>query len=1018
MLSVAGAAYEEEAMESVAEAAYIDVVIGVTVGFEYPSDGNIINPHITVKDEGGNSIVFNKRYNLAYRAWEVSFKYPGVASAVYQTGGAEGSVATATYGGGETVATAVYTFRVTVSAPGYEAWEQEVEVRRDPARPDDPVYYGNAAFNLRATPGYRLGREITRKADGLLNFGAADGVLCITTAGSVHYQGNTSEDVLEGILNEAYGTITFGQGNLLMLRKTRVDPIDFAFVVKKGTDLRLAYFKNGSLSPAYVGTISQNMSSSEWATVSNRLGSDAFPIASLANAWAIGLSSDILRGAAFHGHVCLGTISGYAMIETLLKYYPPVVSDTGIEATSYKVLGVPGGSDDDVFIYAMDSTPGKRAYVGFNTTDNENMVGFLRWNSQTKTGTLVIMEFDREALAAQFTRETGLVVVEDTLTELKFNAWLVNRLKDNPASLVRIVKALDGLNQEQCDYLTGGVGSTTVGTAGGLDWDYINGLGLPEASPAAVTPNPGGLTLQDIRAIGVRAAELAGRYFGALGIQLEKDDPHVAVLTSAGYVRLAGLPTDMTWDGIYDVLGSRISRKTLLPVHGSLWGRLWFAFVKRGSDGQTLHAMYLEYDPVTKRLVRTGNIPYDEEPTPEGAAQMVRDIGPAALNDPGQLNQLKKMFGDRFNNVQTIANVWRIEAPFDALLVFLFHNHACPGVSPSFLIADYVFQNYPLGEDEKYIYITTTTYCKEDGLIMLLGLSPGAGTYFNLRLAETETNSASVSGAKMEGILIRWNEKTGVGEAVVITFKWPTWDLQGLVTQEARREAQIAAFQNIWQNKQDAVVAVGPVLVTEMRKLITESELRTILSGALESGNVLRFIAGLPDRTLSDLLPSPVPTPVRGGGSGGSARLVPVPAEAATPEKPIVHPEEPKAEEAPPTRAQEGPPAPPAPSGSPMAPPAEAATPAPAPAAVTAGPTPGPEPGRMARTPAPAEAAPTPSPAPAPAAAEEPQARAYEVEREPAPRSRSAASVIAVVGVAVLVALGAAGYFLARRKGV
>lgn len=72
--------------------------------------------------------------------------------------------------------------------------------------------------------------------------------------------GETSEDVVEGILNEAFGTITFGKGNLLMLRKTQKDPLDFAFVVKRGNALKMAFFKSGSLSPAYVDTISKDMS--------------------------------------------------------------------------------------------------------------------------------------------------------------------------------------------------------------------------------------------------------------------------------------------------------------------------------------------------------------------------------------------------------------------------------------------------------------------------------------------------------------------------------------------------------------------------------------------------------------------------------------------------------------------------------------------------------------------------------------------------------------------------------------
>ncbi|MGQ9533245.1 MAG: cobaltochelatase subunit CobN [Desulfotomaculales bacterium] len=155
---------------------------------------------------------------------------------------------------------------------------------------------------------------------------------------------------------------------------------------------------------------------------------------------------------------------------------------------------------------------------------------------------------------------------------------------------------------------------------------------------------------------------------------------------------------------------------------------------------------------------------------------------------------------------------------------------------------------------------------------------------------------------------------------------------------------------------------------------------------------------------------------------GGSAR----PAAAAPPSEPKPEtqpPEQPKPEETrPPTtqapkpeevppRPEEAPPAQPAPSAVPGTPTTEEAAPA-----IAAGPTPGPEPGTVAPA-APAVQA-TPAPSPAPSAAEEPAARAYEVEREPAAAGRGAVPLIAVLGVVALVALGAAGYFLARRRGV
>ncbi|GEM_PF-163153 len=839
----------------------VDPRIGVKVGFEYEDDASNVNPVVTVYDKAGDPIPVPKVYNPLYSTYELSFDYA--------------------------VDPQNPVFVVKVTAPGYLPVERDVTLYRNDSDPDDPNWYGFLQVTLEATPAYRLGREMARKADEKLDFGASQGVLCITTAGGVYFLGTSSEDALEGVLNHARGLIAFGEGSLLALRRTRYEPLDFAFVAKKGGDLVMAFFREGNAGPLYVGSVSRHlMGEARWEQLVAALGrADAFAFASLANAWAEGLSTDVLNSAAFHGHLCLGTISGFAMVEVLLKYFPPGTVGEGIESTSYKVLGVPGGSDDDVFQWVMDATPGKRAYVGRDSEEDSNMVGFLRWNSSTNTGTLAIMRYDLVALASAFQAETDIRVREDCLSELHFNAWLVNRLMVLPESLVELVLALDGLTRDECDHLTGGVSSSTVETAWGLDMEYISILrgsghitditdsvkmAMGSAAPASQSP---ALTPEQIKGIGRDAALLAEQLFlRELGIRLEKDDPRLYALTSSGFARIHGLSTTMAWDGVFDVLGSRLSRKTLLPVHSSLLGTLWFSFAL-ARDGK-LYAVYIRYDSATGQLV-VGR-------ASDGKA--VQDIGPETLNDNNKLRVARPVFGSSFNGIQSIANAMRYDPPYEMVLAYLFHNHVCPGVSPSYLIADMVYREFPLGEDERYIYITTVNYCKEDGLIFLLGLSAGSGSYYNFRLKEgDDTRSQVIPGGNLEGILIRWDDALGVGEAVVISFAWPQWNTQGLTTNEARREAQIGGFIQYYKGIVSPLMTAAPQVAKEAVKWITREELDSILSWSPDDprGNVLQFVMGLPDRSRSDLIPD------EAGQGDGEAEGGPQPAEMVAGEEGI-----------------------------------------------------------------------------------------------------------------------------------
>ena len=118
---------------------------------------------------------------------------------------------------------------------------------------------------------------------------------------------------------------------------------------------------------------------------------DSYSFASLANGWYHNVSYLVLQEAAFHGHICEGTLGGYTITEALLQYYPPITETATpgslpAEKTSYKVLGMPGDSASDAVLYFLDATSGKRSYVGFNTTKSgaePNMMGFIRWNEGT-----------------------------------------------------------------------------------------------------------------------------------------------------------------------------------------------------------------------------------------------------------------------------------------------------------------------------------------------------------------------------------------------------------------------------------------------------------------------------------------------------------------------------------------------------------------------------------------------------------------------------------------------------------
>lgn len=839
----------------------VDPIIGVKVNYEYSSDAGI-KPEFNIKDSKGTKINYIKTYDPIYKGYKLSFNYSGAVSGTK--------------------------FKLYVSAPGYKTLGQQIGVYANSGDFSDPNLYGSATFNMKATAAYKLGREVTKKANSALKFSKADKVLVITTAGVPKYKGVTSEDCIEGILNQAGGKITYGKGNLLMLRQTATDPVDFAFIVKKGSSLKTIVFKKGSLKPAYIGTISERMTKKQWNTYfKNVTGENAFAFASLANAWSDGVSNDVLREAAFHGHVCEGTLGGYSIVKALLKYYPPIQATFGGpgspgDITSYKIIGVPGGSDDDAAIYFLDATPGKSGYVGFDTTATgatTNMIGFIRWTDTTYkvvnnadgtksyvvdvpgTGSFIIMTYDSEANKKAF-KAKYKITKWGSLEELKYNTWLIQKIKNDPGSLVKFNMELTGLTEEQYYYIVGTATNVTFPTAvnatnkgqtrivaqnaHGLDLKYIKSLNLPKATRATTSTSNGSLTYDQTKNIGTNAANLAKSIFKReLGIDLEKDDRDLVVLTSAGYVYLNGQSTEAAWDGIYNVLGSRLSRSTLLPIHTAVWKPLWFTFVLRGADGKTMSTVYLRYDPSTGTFFIGNN----------SAGKQVNDIGPAALNNATTVSDLSKNFipdGNWFN-IQSIANAWRNDPAYDQLQTFLFHDHACPGVQPGFFITDYIQKNYPLSGNQSYFWMASSIYCKDDGLVYLLGVSPGMGTYMNQRLTGEETTSEYLPGGTEEGIFAIWDPVTKTAKVGIASFKWPTYNLDGLTTNEAQREAMISAFISMYKKESSPYVKEPLSLVISHVTHVTAKEFARIKAGGTDTVSTLAYVKGIPIRNLSDI---------------------------------------------------------------------------------------------------------------------------------------------------------------------
>ena len=150
---------------------------------------------------------------------------------------------------------------------------------------------------------------------------------------------------------------------------------------------------------------------------------------------------------------------------------------------------------------------------------------------------------------------------------------------NNPESLVTIEAAYKDLTAEQKNELIGNqLWAAQNKTARGLDLEYINSLNLPNAGTEIENINYTHLSQSQLKQIGINASLKAIDYFKSINVTIEKDISNFYVLTGAGFVRINDTATSMVFDGIEEVLGARLSRANLLPVHTALWKDLIIEF--------------------------------------------------------------------------------------------------------------------------------------------------------------------------------------------------------------------------------------------------------------------------------------------------------------------------------------------------------------------------------------------------------------------------------------------------------
>jgi formylmethanofuran dehydrogenase subunit E-like metal-binding protein len=288
--------------------------------------------------------------------------------------------------------------------------------------------------------------------------------------------------------------------------------------------------------------------------------------------------------------------------------------------------------------------------------------------------------------------------------------------------------------------------------------------------------------------------DLRGLVRGALKtLGTQRGDVNLCVLTDSTYVNLAGRSTEEYVDLVQEETGCSVGKGNLL-------------LFRRPSNYNLIIALY-KHDTNECVVIR-----YDGHDGRVGSF----NIGEEHIYQADFWKKARKgISGPDTSSIVTILRAWSLGAPYDFLKCAEIHADVCPGLAWGYFTAKAIQKQYPLSEGEKYVFIACPNSCKDDAILVLLGVTPGKKTLIVKQL--TEEQERQVPTGKKAGILVKWNQwqKKGQGAVFAIDMQRIGQMISYRKSSEPSAKAMaVARLIPLLKNPEQFVKAVKEFLVT------------------------------------------------------------------------------------------------------------------------------------------------------------------------------------------------------------
>jgi formylmethanofuran dehydrogenase subunit E-like metal-binding protein len=248
---------------------------------------------------------------------------------------------------------------------------------------------------------------------------------------------------------------------------------------------------------------------------------------------------------------------------------------------------------------------------------------------------------------------------------------------------------------------------------------------------------------------------------------------NLLALTNAGYVKVGGMESSIALEAITDVTGCSPGKGNLLAIHSALDQPLYFFFFSRKSGD----SYYAETDGAAIRA--DGKASFQEilsqDPSRLFRHSVFKNISLARLfSDPEETEKeiKKRDYGRNWASLAVFSHLWAKDPPGELIRAAQFHDHICPGGLSGTYIARFLSSGFTLAGEQRYFFIASPSYCKDDALQVIFNQTVGKNGMAVVFLSAEDQARLLPEARDAAGIFFRYDPKTGKGNGAVIGFAW------------------------------------------------------------------------------------------------------------------------------------------------------------------------------------------------------------------------------------------------------